>query len=114
MSDLNQTEVHLEKIVNLLRSKMKEGGFTQVAVQKELGWKSSYISQIFSSTKSLRVDQMLQILAVIGLDPADFFREIFEPSSQDLETRRQLIRQVRDGLQASCALCDWLDEGGRS
>ena len=72
-----EVEQRLERILEHLRSVMRQRKFSQVAVQKTLGWKGSYISQLFNRTKSLRVEQLLQILAVIGYCPLDFFDEVY-------------------------------------
>lgn len=82
----------LETTLSLLRTKIREKGFTQVAVQDALGWKGSYISQLFNRTKSLRVEQLLQMLAVIEVDPIAFLFEVYrrplpEPDD-DLEQPR--------------------------
>ena len=42
-----------------------------------LGWGRSYISQLLTKQKSLRVEQVLLILSVIGIDPKDFFAELY-------------------------------------
>ncbi len=51
-------------------------GYTQLEVQQELGWGRSYISQLVTKQKSPRVEQVLLILGVIGVDPAEFFAEL--------------------------------------
>jgi transcriptional regulator with XRE-family HTH domain len=67
----------LDRILTLLRNKIREKGFTQLEVQETLGWGRSYISQLLTKQKSLRVEQVLLILNVIGVDPADFFAELY-------------------------------------
>ena len=42
-----------------------------------LGWGRSYISQLLTKQKSLRIEQVLLILDVIGVDPGDFFAELY-------------------------------------
>ena len=66
----------VDRILMLLRLKIKNHGFTQIQVQEALNWKGSYVSQLLSRNKSLRVEQVLQILAVIGVEPFDFFCNI--------------------------------------
>ena len=70
-------EREVDRVLNLLRSKIHEQGFTQLRVQKALGWGRTYISQLFRKQKSLRFDQILQILGVIEIDPAEFFAEFY-------------------------------------
>ncbi len=69
----------LDRILTLLRNKIRQQGFTQLEVQEELGWGRSYISQLLTKQKSLRVEQVLLMLKVIGVDPASFFAELYPP-----------------------------------
>jgi len=67
----------IKRVLTLLRNKIRERGFTQIQVQAELKWGRSYISQLLTRQKGVRVDQILQILDVIGIDPADFYAELY-------------------------------------
>ena len=68
----------LDRVLARLRQAILERGYTQLEVQEVLGWGRSYISQLLTKQKSLRVEQILQILNVIDFDPADFFGEIYQ------------------------------------
>ena len=70
-------ERELDRVLTLLRNKIRERGFTQLEVQEALGWGRSYISQLLTKQKSLRIEQVLLILNVIGVDPGDFFSELY-------------------------------------
>ena len=70
-------ERELESVLTLLRNKIRERGFTQLEVQEALGWGRSYISQLLTKQKSLRIEQVLLILNVIGVDPSEFFGELY-------------------------------------
>ena len=67
----------VDRYLTLLRNKIREKGFTQLQVQEALSWGRSYISQLLTKQKSLRVEQVLLILDVIGVDPRDFFAELY-------------------------------------
>ncbi len=77
----------IDQILTLLRNKIRERGFTQLEVQEALAWGRSYISQLLTKQKSLRVEQVLLILNVIGVDPADFYAELYHFSSVDQRLR---------------------------
>ena len=66
-------ERELDRVLTLLRNKIRERGFTQLEVQEALGWGRSYISQLLTKQKSLRIEQVLLILNVVGVDPGEFF-----------------------------------------
>ena len=108
-------DADLERILTLLRAEMKRRGFTQVDVQNALGWKGSYISQLFLKHKELRVRQLLQILAVIGHDPVTFMCDAFEQSQPEIDPSapHEALRHLKDGLQATSLFIEHLiGEGG--
>lgn len=76
-------EKEIDRILTLLRNKIRERGFTQLQVQAELDWGRSYISQLLTKQKSLRVEQVLLILDVIGIEPADFYAELYRFPAAD-------------------------------
>ena len=84
-------ERELDRVLTLLRNKIRERGFTQLEVQEALGWGRSYISQLLTKQKSLRIEQVLLILNVIGVDPSEFFGELyhFSVSGASLEDARR-------------------------
>ncbi len=87
---MKQVERDMNRCLTLVRNKIREKGFTQLEVQAALGWGRSYISQLFTGTKKLRIEQLLLILNVIEVDPAQFFGELYDlaglpgPGRQDL------------------------------
>lgn len=70
-------EPEVNRYLTLLRNKIREQGFTQLQVQESLGWGRSYISQLLTKQKALRVEQVLLVLSVIGIDPREFFQELY-------------------------------------
>ncbi len=73
----NSIEVHIDRMLALLRETIRRRGFTHHEIQNELGWGRSYISQLFTKQKSTRFEQLFQILEVIDVEPADFFAELY-------------------------------------
>ena len=43
-----------------------------------LGWGRSYISQLLTKQKTLRVEQIVMILNVVSVEPKDFWAEIYQ------------------------------------
>ncbi len=70
-------EPEVDRYLTLLRNKIRERGFTQLEVQETLGWGRSYISQLLTKQKALRVEQVLLVLNVVGIDPREFFQELY-------------------------------------
>ncbi|MEE8526617.1 MAG: helix-turn-helix transcriptional regulator [Thermoanaerobaculia bacterium] len=78
----------VDRVLTLLRNKIRERGFTQLEVQDLLGWGRSYISQLLTKQKALRLEQVLMILGVLRVDPCDFFGELY-PFGGDPRGSRQ-------------------------
>ena len=74
---MDTVQIELDRVLMLLRNKIREQGFTQLQVQEKLDWGRSYISQLLTKQKSLRVEQVLLILQVIGVEAADFYQELY-------------------------------------
>ncbi len=77
ITPMREIQPQIDRMLTLLRNKIHERGFTQMEVQEPLGWGRSYISQLVTKTKSLRLEQVLAILDVIGVEPAEFFSELY-------------------------------------
>ncbi len=84
-------ERELDRYLTLLGNKIREKGFTQLEVQEALGWGRSYISQLVTKQKCLRLEQVLSILHVIGIEPRIFFGEMYG-SAGPLEAARLPVR----------------------
>jgi len=75
-----EIENEVGRVLTLLRNKIRERGFTQLEVQDRLKWGRSYISQLLTRQKSLRFEQVLMVLEVIGVEAAEFFSELYHLS----------------------------------
>ncbi len=67
----------VDRCLTLLRNKIRDRGFTQLEVQDALGWGRSYISQLLTRQKALRIEQVLLILSVIEIPAVEFFAELY-------------------------------------
>ena len=74
---MDVVERDIDRALNLLRNKIRERGMTQLQVQDALDWGRSYISQLLTKQKSLRLEQVLKILQVIEVAPSEFFGEMY-------------------------------------
>ena len=68
------------RMLDTLRRLIRERGRTHRDVQKRFAWGESYVSQLLTLQKELRVAQVLMILEAIGVEPADFFAELYSYS----------------------------------
>ena len=103
---MSNVEPEVDRYLTLLRNKIRERGFTQLDVQQALGWGRSYISQLLTKQKALRVEQVLAILGVIRIEPLEFFQELYATSRYaDVATLRNAEEEARlrselDGLRS--------------
>ena len=93
----------VDRRLTLLPNKIRENGFTQLEVQESLGWGRSDISQLLTKQKSLRVEQVLLILDVIGVDPAEFFGELYHFSQPAFAVARSENFKATRGSSAGSA-----------
>ncbi len=84
---MRTVERDIERILTLLQARMRDRGYTQLEVQESLGWGRSYISQLVNKNKSIRIEQVLMILNVIGDKPEDFWAEIYPSGAFGLPKR---------------------------
>ena len=89
-----KTTEEVARALELLRATLRRRGLSQLQVQRSLGWGRTYISQLLSRQKSLRFDQILQILHAAGREPGDFFAELY-----GWESLGSIEKQVRCELE---------------
>ena len=92
-------EIQVDRMLALLRETIRRHGYTHLDVQEKLSWGRSYISQLLTKQKSTRFEQLFQILEAVGVDPADFFAELFgltlPTPSPDTDTADRVNRLIR-------------------
>lgn len=81
-------EREIDRVMELVMTKIRERGFTQIKVQERLGWGRNYISHLVGKSKHLRVEQVLAILSALEVDPAEFFFELYRPAEFQAAPRK--------------------------
>ena len=89
----------VERFLTLIRNKIRERGYTQLEVQESLGWGRSYISQLLTRQKGLRVEQVLSMLDIIGVEPASFFAELYGSASIESAPQNAGVAELRRDLR---------------
>ncbi len=96
----------LDRVLTLLKARMRDRGYTQLEVQEHLGWGRSYISQLVNRDKSIRVDQLLAILNVIGVKAEDFWAEIYRSGAFGRPIRARRAGTLHEDLRRTRRLLD--------
>jgi transcriptional regulator with XRE-family HTH domain len=99
-----QTEPSAEvrRLRTMLKTAMKVLGFTNRDVERKLGLSGSYLSRLFSGMIDLKVDHVVSIARVIGVEPEELFQLAFPrkrkaPSAGALRLRETLDEYQRTG-----------------
>ncbi|MFP5288723.1 MAG: helix-turn-helix domain-containing protein [Thermoanaerobaculia bacterium] len=99
-----QTEPSAEvrRLRTMLKTAMKVLGFTNRDVERKLGLSGSYLSRLFSGMIDLKVDHVVAIARVIGVEPEEIFQLAFPrkrkaPSAGAARLRETLEEYQRTG-----------------
>ncbi len=84
----------------LLSKKIRERGFTELEVEETLGWSRDHIRQLKAGCQRLRVQDVLSVLGVLGVEPGEFFAELYAepPEAEGLGAMLQELSALADGL----------------
>jgi len=86
----------------MLKTAMKVLGFTNRDVERKLGLSGSYLSRLFSGMIDLKVDHVVAISGVAGIEPEEMFQIAFPrkrkpPSAAAVRLRETLEEYQRTG-----------------
>ncbi len=109
MSDIHEVQQEIDRALTLLKNEVRARGFTQREVQTALGWGRSYISQLLTRQKTLRLEQVLLILRVVGGDPAKFFAELYPLQPAATAVGHQPADMAESAAELHCLLVGTLD-----
>ncbi len=87
-------------ILTLLGEKICEQTFTELEVQEVLGWDRNHFQQLKYGRKRLRVEEVLAVLGAIGVEPGEFFAELYglPPRSESPHDEIADLSALADGL----------------
>lgn len=94
-----QTEpsVEVRRLRTMLKTAMKVLGYTNRDVERKLGLSGSYLSRLFSGMIDLKVDHVVAIANVVGLEPDELFQLTFTPSTKRPPTAAAI--RLREALE---------------
>lgn len=85
------------RILERVRLRLHRGHLTQREVEKRVGFSRGYLSQLLAGSVEIKLWQLLAVLYVLDLEPADFFAELFPRRRHPaLEALDDLGRQGQD------------------
>lgn len=112
--------VRVQEVLDLVARIMRRQKKTQLEIQEKLGWGRSYISQLMTSQKSLRLDQLFTLLDALEVRPAAFFAELYglEPPAEvarleEVVALAQRIQDLTNGLDRVSLRIEHLEKAGQ-
>ena len=84
-----------ERLVNLVKVSLRILGVSNRELARRLGMSPSYVSKLLSGSSELRLDHLVRICKVTGLDPGEFFALAYpvRPASTATGDRLRLLLQ---------------------
>lgn len=77
------------RILAMLRDAVRFSNLSNREVERRLGFSASgYLSRLFAGSSELKLRQILDILEIVGLPPANFFRAAFSEPDDSPESLR--------------------------
>ena len=92
----SEPSAEVRRLRTMLKASMKVLGFTNRDVERKLGLSGSYLSRLFSGMIDLKVDHVVAISQVIGLEPDEMFQLAF-PKKRKASTAAAL--RLRETLE---------------
>ena len=85
-----KTDHEVLRVLAMLRDAVRYSNLSNREVERRLGVSanSGYLSRLFAGTRELKLRQILDVLDVVGLPPANFFRAVFAEPDDSPESLR--------------------------
>jgi transcriptional regulator with XRE-family HTH domain len=80
----------LDRIRYLLRRMIVNSGLTQTEIQTRCSWGRGSLSQMLSGRKTLKVEAVLIVLDVLGIEPRHFFAQLYGSGTSSANAYRYI------------------------
>ena len=74
---MSAAERNLNHLLMCLRAVIGRSGVTRDEIEASLGWRPERTERLLDRRESIDVGEVVAILGVVGVEPADFFTETF-------------------------------------
>ena len=91
-----KNDEEVTRVLAMLRDAVRYSNLSNREVERRLGYSanSGYLSRLFAADRELKFRQIVDILEIVGLPPANFFRAVFgEPDDSADALRLERILQ---------------------
>jgi transcriptional regulator with XRE-family HTH domain len=90
----------VQRLLQVLKMSMKVLGFTNRDVERKLGLSGSYLSRLFSGLIELRVEHVVKIARVIGVEPDEIFQIAYPKRSRPSSSAAAHLYEALGGKPA--------------
>lgn len=87
-------------LIQTLKTAMRVLGFTNREVEKRLGVSGGYLTRLFNGVMELRLEHIVDIAGVIGLEPAEIFHLAYPQPRNPPSEAAQRLRDSVEGERA--------------
>ena len=95
----SEPSAEVRRLRTMLKASMKVLGFTNRDVERKLGLSGSYLSRLFSGMIDLKVDHVVAISQVIGLEPDEMFQLAFPKKRKASSAAALRLRETLEEYQ---------------
>lgn len=95
----SEPSAEVRRLRTMLKAAMKVLGFTNRDVERKLGLSGSYLSRLFSGMIDLKVDHVVAISQVIGLEPEEMFQLAFPKKRKAASPAAMRLRETLEEYQ---------------
>jgi transcriptional regulator with XRE-family HTH domain len=95
----SEPSLEVRRLRTMLKTAMKVLGFTNRDVERKLGLSGSYLSRLFSGMIDLKVDHVVAISKVVGIEPEEMFQIAFPRKRKAPSAAASRLRETLDEYQ---------------
>jgi transcriptional regulator with XRE-family HTH domain len=95
----SEPSLEVRRLRTMLKTAMKVLGFTNRDVERKLGLSGSYLSRLFSGMIDLKVDHVVAISRVVGIEPEEMFQIAFPRKRKTQSAAAARLRETLEEYQ---------------
>src|SRR6476469_2212129 len=87
-----------KRLVNLVKVALRILGLSNREVARRLGMSPSYLSKLLSGAADIRLDHVIRICKVAGMEPAEFFGLAYPLPAPRTSVTQARLREMLQGI----------------
>jgi transcriptional regulator with XRE-family HTH domain len=87
---MSDRQRRMERMRTVLSALVRTSGLKPTAIERQVGVSRGYMTRLLQGRSMLRVEHVLAVLEILGVDPSEFFALAFPPGGE----RSELVAQL--------------------